>query len=176
VTERVEIRGARPEDGPAIAAVHLASSRDAYRGILPDDWLDALSLDAHEVFWRWKVESLNEDGAVWVAADSGLIVGFCTTSRSDEPDAAPDTAEVGWLYVAPDRLGEGVGSGLLTQAIAHAISQGFAEATLWVYADNERARRFYESAGWQPDGSEMRKQRGNIRPLGVRYQVTLPPR
>ena len=172
----LEIRAARPEDAPAIAAVHFASSRDAYRGILPDDWLDALSLDAHEVFWRWTVESLNQDGAVWVAADSGRIIGFCTTARSDESDAAGDTAEVGWLYVAPNRAGEGVGSSLLAQAISSAADQGFGEATLWVYADNERARRFYESAGWQPDGSEQRKQRGNTRPLGLRYRVTLRPR
>lgn len=180
MTERIEIRGARPEDAPSIAAVHVASSRGAYRGILPDDWLDALSTGAHETFWRWRVESLRQDGAIWVAAKSGSIVGFCTTSRSDEPDAAADTAEVGWLYVSPDRLGEGVGSGsgssLLAQAISSAADQGFAEATLWVYADNERARRFYENAGWQLDGSEQRKQRGDKRPLGLRYRITLPPR
>ena len=176
MTERIEIRAARPEDAPAIAAVHVASARDAYRGILPDDWLDALSTGAHETFWRWRVESLRQDGAIWVAANSGSIVGFCTTSRSDEPDAAADTAEVGWLYVSPNRVGEGVGSGLLAQAISRAADQGFAEATLWVYADNERARRFYENAGWQLDGSEQRKQRGDIRPLGLRYRITLPPR
>ncbi len=176
MTERIEIRAARPEDAPAIAAVHVASSRDAYRGILPDDWLDALSTGAHETFWRWRVESLRQDGAIWVAAESGSIVGFCTTSLSDEPDAAADTVEVGWLYVSPDRLGEGVGSGLLAQAISSAADQGFAEATLWVYADNERARRFYENAGWQLDGSEQRKQRGDTRPLGLRYRITLPPR
>jgi RimJ/RimL family protein N-acetyltransferase len=176
VTERIEIRAARPEDAPAIAAVHVSSSRHAYRGILPDDWLDALSTDAHETFWRWRVESLGQDGAIWVAARSGSIVGFCTTSRSDERDAAADTVEVGWLYISPDRLGEGLGSGLLTRAISRAADQGFAEATLWVYADNERARRFYENAGWQLDGAKQRKQRGDARPLGVRYRITLPPR
>ena len=98
------------------------------------------------------------------------------TSRSDEPDAAADTAEVGWLYVSPDRISEGVGSGLLAQAISRAADQGFVEATLWVYADNERARRFYENAGWQLDGSEQRRQRGDTRPLGLRYRITLPSR
>ncbi len=176
MTERIEIRAARPEDASAIAAVHLASARDAYRDILPDDWLDALSTDAHETFWRWRVESLGQDGAIWVAAKSGSIVGFCTTSRSDEPDAAADTVEVGWLYVSPNRLGEGIGSGLLAQAISHAVDQGFVEATLWVYADNEGARRFYENAGWRLDGSEARKQRGDKRPLGLRYQITLSSR
>jgi len=176
VAERIEIRAARPEDAPAIAAVHLASARDAYRGILPDDWLAALSLDAHETFWRWRVESLSQDGAIWVAARSGKIVGFCTTSRSDEPDVAAGTVEVGWLYVSPDRLGEGLGSGLLTRAISRAADQGFAEATLWVYADNERARGFYENAGWKLDGAEKRGQRGGARPLGVRYQIAFPSR
>ncbi|HEY5626103.1 MAG TPA: N-acetyltransferase [Dehalococcoidia bacterium] len=172
----IEIRAARPEDAPAIAAVHLASARDAYREILPDDWLDALSLDDHEAFWRSTVEALSDAAAVWVAADSGGVIGFCTAARSDEPDAIAETAEIGWLYVSPERAGQGVGGRLLAHAVAHAVDQGFAEATLWVYARNERARRFYESAGWQTDGAEKRKQRGNTRPLGVRYRIALPAR
>ena len=43
-----EIRRARPEDAEAVARVHVAGWRHAYRGLLPDDYLDGLD-------WRDRV-------------------------------------------------------------------------------------------------------------------------
>jgi len=42
------IRPATPEDARAIAEVHVASWRYAYRGLLPDDVLDRLSVEERE--------------------------------------------------------------------------------------------------------------------------------
>ncbi|MDQ6926250.1 MAG: nucleotidyltransferase domain-containing protein [Candidatus Eremiobacteraeota bacterium] len=39
------------------------------------------------------------------------------------------------------------------RAISGLRGAGSAEATLWVLDTNVRARRFYESAGWAPDGT-----------------------
>ena len=40
------IREAHPNDGPGMAKVHVDTWRAAYRGILPDDFLDGLSYQA----------------------------------------------------------------------------------------------------------------------------------
>lgn len=37
---------------------------------------------------------------------------------------------------------------------AHLASLGYRRAILWVVAENDRARRFYETAGWSFDGTE----------------------
>jgi RimJ/RimL family protein N-acetyltransferase len=31
--------------------------------------------------------------------------------------------------------------------------RGYSEATVWSFADNERANRFYEGSGFTPDGA-----------------------
>ncbi len=41
----VSDRDARPVDAPAIAAVHVASWKVAYRGMLPNDYFDYLSIN-----------------------------------------------------------------------------------------------------------------------------------
>ena len=46
------IRPAVPGDAEAIAAVHLATWRDAYAGILPADFLDALRVNEFAQRWR----------------------------------------------------------------------------------------------------------------------------
>ena len=48
----MEVRWATADDAAAIAAVHIASWRAAYRGLLPDAVLDSLSLEARTDHWR----------------------------------------------------------------------------------------------------------------------------
>lgn len=49
--------------------------------------------------------------------------------------------------------GTGRGRALLAAAEERLRGDGFDEAVLWVLAGNDRARRFYEAAGWAHDGS-----------------------
>jgi ribosomal protein S18 acetylase RimI-like enzyme len=62
------------------------------------------------------------------------------------------TGHVFSLYVDPDAQGTGVGGRLLAEAERWFGSEGLAEATLWVFEANARARAFYARHGWQPDG------------------------
>ena len=48
----VTVRGATADDARAIAEVHVASWRWAYRGQVPDRILDELSVDEREAIWR----------------------------------------------------------------------------------------------------------------------------
>ena len=40
----------------------------------------------------------------------------------------------------------------MTASLDALAQAGYRQATLWVLESNERARRFYEAAGWWPDG------------------------
>ena len=46
------VRAATPADAAAIAGVHVRSWQAAYRGIVPDEVLDGLSLPDREQRWR----------------------------------------------------------------------------------------------------------------------------
>jgi ribosomal protein S18 acetylase RimI-like enzyme len=58
------------------------------------------------------------------------------------------------LYVDPAFSGAGIGRALLDHVMSELAAAGYKRATLWVFAANERAIRFYRAAGWEPDGTE----------------------
>ncbi|RAS29045.1 hypothetical protein BCL80_107157 [Streptomyces avidinii] len=49
------------------------------------------------------------------------------------------------------------------------------DITLWVLKENVRARRFYERAGFRPDGAEETFEAGGARVPEVRYTRPLTP-
>lgn len=79
------------------------------------------------------VRDLVDRHEVWLAAEQGRVVGF----------AALSTAKVEQLYVHPEHQRRGVGAALLAKAKERQPA-GF---TLWVFQQNEGARRFYEASG-----------------------------
>src|SRR4051812_34585931 len=74
-----QIRDARIDDARAIATVHVDSWRSGYRGIVPDDFLDALSVDRRMEFWRKVMASATDRSVLLVACDAvGSIIGFAS--------------------------------------------------------------------------------------------------
>lgn len=56
------------------------------------------------------------------------------------------------LYVAPAWWSTGAGRALMGSALSALATNGYRRAVLWVLADNARARRFYDRAGFGADG------------------------
>ena len=165
------IRVARPVDAHGIAALHVASWRWAYRGLLADGVLDALSVDERAAMWS---ELLADDGvAVLVAERDGLLAGFASAAPSRDDDATPGTGEVAAIYLAEAEAGTGLGRDLFSRIQEELRSRGFTRATLWVLETNARARRFYEREGWRWDGSLSDHQIQCDRQPIVRYGAQL---
>jgi GNAT superfamily N-acetyltransferase len=81
----------------------------------------------------------------------------------------------GWLhrlYVRPSAWGDGVGAALHDEALAVLRAAGSDTASLWVLADNLRARGFYERRGWRLNGAE-RPVPSPPNPLEVGYSIGL---
>ena len=117
------LRRGPPEDARAIAVLFRASF-----GTLT--FLPVLHTPEED---EQHFGSIVAEREVWVFEDDGEIVGFAALTDDMLTD----------LYVAPDRLGEGVGSVLLDRAKERRPA-GF---RFWVFQENERARRFYERHG-----------------------------
>jgi len=79
------------------------------------------------------------------------------------------------IYVDPDAFGCGIGLSLFDMAVSNIITQRFRRAVLWVLDTNERARRFYEAAGWRPDGATKTEDRPGGSLHEVRYTRTFNP-
>ncbi len=146
------VRRALPEDARAIAEAHVASWRDAYDGIVPRAVLDRLSVERRAAFWR---ETLGDAGGVdvQVADLAGAVAGFVSAGPARDEDLPPHTGEIHAIYLKREAWSQGIGRELLRAADADLHRRGFGAAVLWVLADNERGRRFYERQGWLPDGA-----------------------
>jgi GNAT superfamily N-acetyltransferase len=142
-------RLATTADAAAIAALHVASWRSAYRGAVPDDCLDAIDLADHTALWESR---LSAKPTVLVAENGDELLGFCAIGPSFDDDADATTWLIANLHVRPDLRSQGVGGRLFDDAIDEARRAGARTVTLWVLEANEGARRFYERRGMTADG------------------------
>lgn len=165
------VRKASEHDAARIAEIQVKTWQAAYRGLMPDAFLDGL--DATERTLVWKRIVAGPDGVVFLAQKDSHVVGFCDVLPSRDAAAPPEIAEIAAIYVEPAAWGRGAGKCLVSAAIEHAREHGFVELTLWVLATNERARRFYAAAGFEPDGAEKSKEKIGFTLHEVRYRRAL---
>jgi GNAT superfamily N-acetyltransferase len=166
-TERMILRPARRSDAAAVAGVHVRSWQVAYRGLLPDEYLDGLRPEDRAV--RYTFGELGaQQSETSVAIEQKTISGFATTGPCRDDDRR-GTGELLALYVDPGRWGCGVGRALIQDARARLARQGFEEACLWLLDGNERAERFYLVDGWAHDGSRRLDDVWGLTVCEVRY-------
>jgi GNAT superfamily N-acetyltransferase len=167
------IRAARPEDARPVAEVHVDSWRHTYRGVLPDEYLDRLSVDDRESMWLGAFADPDPKSGALVAEADGHLVGFASFGPSRDEDAPDGTGEVPAIYVEPAALGTGVGRELFAAVTETLRDAGFTRATLWALEANASARRFYEKAGWSWDGAVSTHMFDCANEPVVRYAVDL---
>lgn len=135
------LRRATPADASAVADCHTACWREAYAGLVDDDYLYAAAVGERRLA-RWR-ERLAGTREVWLADADGQVVGVASAGAGDDPPL-----QLMSLYVRAAFHGSGLADRLLHAAI------GSGPASLWVFAANLRARRFYARHGFVPDGME----------------------
>ena len=124
-----------------MARVNVRAWRIAYRDLVSQALLDALSVTERERRIR---ERLGGDAATsftLVSEQSGAVAGFCRVATPGHDDGAHvRAAEITGLYVDPLVWRTGVGAALLAEALLRLRAAGYREVTLWVFAANSAAR------------------------------------
>ncbi|GAA4014146.1 GNAT family N-acetyltransferase [Allokutzneria multivorans] len=149
------MRRAAAADAAEIARINVNSWRRAYRGIVADDFLDAMDPEQRVPGWeRWIASP--EPSAVFVTVDeTGRIGSYAGVGAArpeeDDEDFPEPTGELYAIYADPDLWGTGAGGAVHRVALRHLAESGFTTAVLWVLDDNALARNFYRSQGWQDD-------------------------
>src|SRR4051794_15257996 len=137
----VHVRTATVEDAAAVEAVRLRGWQAAYRGIVPDSYLDGMEEQPER---RAAVIVAPSGVTTLVAEDEGAVVGMAVFGPARDGE---DAVELYALYVEPGRWRAGVGTSLL--AACEGVS------VLWVLEDNTRARAFYGRHGFVADGASQ---------------------
>lgn len=168
----MQVRRATSADAPAIAAVHVAASRAAYQGLLPEEFLAQFTVERRETGWRQSLE--NGECEVWIAEEDGQALGWLCTGKSRDPDTTPGTVELWAMYVAPSRWRQGIGRALWNEALPQVMAAGSQSITLWVLEANAPAIAFYRTLGFveDPDSRRMRP-RGGVEVAEVRLRSSL---
>ena len=146
-----QVRPAEAGDADAIAAVHAASSRAAYEGLVPEQH-ESLPMEKRRAFWRDAIEF--SEPQVHVALDENdTLVGFTGFDRSRDPKSKPTTGEIWAIYVLPSHWNLGAGLALWDATREGLVEEGCTEVTLWIPLCNERAIRFFELAGFKRENN-----------------------
>jgi len=167
----VELRPATPEDAAGLARVSVDSWRVAYRGLVPQDYLDALTYEEREQGWDVRLRQAGLEP--WVLLVDGRIGGFITIVVARADDGHPGVGELEGIYLHPTLFGLGLGRRLMELALRRLLARGHTEAVLWVLDGNRRAQRLYQAAGWEREDVVRPHPR-----LGVplrRYRRSLGP-
>lgn len=153
------IRAADVRDAPAIADLKVRAWRAAYAGFVSRDLLDALDPAQEAGAWGDYLAAIPDTHRMWVADEDGPLLGFCRTGPAvDDADLGEHAAEIYGLYLTPDRIGTGLGRHLFGHAVADLDQRGYRPLCVYAYLPNDRAREFYQRAGFLPDGTVRRDE------------------
>jgi GNAT superfamily N-acetyltransferase len=165
------VRDATAEDAIAVAQVHIRAWQAAYRGLIPDEFLDGLR--AEERATRYSLGSTGSDTPETIlAVDDEAIRGFATVGPSRDADA-PAAGELYALYIDPLHWQQGIGSLLMEHGYRRLRARGFKQAILWLLVGNEQAERFYRADGWAPDGSSRHEDVWGVDSHVIRFRHAL---
>lgn len=167
-----QIRDAVASDAESMGRLHVRAWQSAYRGVMPDEYLDGLRSDERITMWRDIIA--NQAGPqLLVAVDAGNVVGFAAFGAERASSSASSCGELYAINLDPDHWGRGIGRELLRRATDALIAMGYGEAVLWVIPENERARNLYESEGWVADGGVSTEDILGVTVTDIRYRRLL---
>jgi ribosomal protein S18 acetylase RimI-like enzyme len=136
---QTERRAARAQDLEAICALHVASWRRAYRGMVSDAFLGDPVVAGLGARWAvlpgadWIVD------CIWQGED---LLGFISVDRAHQGGPYVDN-----LHVAHRVQGQGIGRVLMAGTAAQLLAEGYDTLWLTVIRENHPTRAFYRRIG-----------------------------
>lgn len=155
-------------DAQAIAEIHVASWQSAYAGIMPASYLAGLSVEKRAGAWRAAIESGRINVALAHTADQ--LAGWVAYGKCRDADKDGSWGEIEAIYLHPSQSGQGIGAMLMERARRALGEMGYSHVSLWVLANNWRARTFYERAGFAADDKTREIELGGSVLCEMRYQ------
>ena len=134
----VNVRGARVADGAAVTRID---------GVTWNSEVSPAPARVGEGFFE-----RNDPGDVLVAEVDGRVAGYAALRQWSRIPSHAHVLEINGLAVDPGHQGQGLGRALVAACVAQARRRGARKLTLRVLGGNHRARRLYESCGFQVEG------------------------
>ncbi|WP_329024829.1 GNAT family N-acetyltransferase [Streptomyces sp. NBC_00690] len=170
----VQIRDMTIEDCDAVASIRVRGWQYAYAGLMPQSYLDAMDTAEMAVKVRGWLSTAGPSRVTHLVAErAGDVVGWACLGPCRDEGTTSQQGEIYALYAHPEVVSTGVGRALMAELTTRAHDQGLHELLLWVVEGNDRARRFYARAGFEPDGLEEPFEMAGVQIPELRYRRAL---
>jgi ribosomal protein S18 acetylase RimI-like enzyme len=144
----MEFRTATVDDLPVIAEIFLRCWSISYKAVLSESARDSFTPESAAELWRKSIESPGDKQTLLLIDEKKAVAVFRIGSDKDDSSRG----HLFSLYVDPDSAGRGFGKGALKEAMQRNRDRGFAQMTLWVFANNDIANSLYTKSGFAPTG------------------------
>jgi RimJ/RimL family protein N-acetyltransferase len=162
----ITIRKASLVDATAISDIICQSWKAAYSGFLPSETIKKHTNVAYRTEKFKSILSVNNEWNIHLAVIDNNSCGTISYGANRENDCG----EVYFCYAKPEIWGLGVGYEMMNFALENLKQQGFHEVVLYVFEENNLARKFYERQGFTTDGVVIS---GNHGATEVKYVRTI---
>ncbi len=171
----MRIRAAVVDDAPAMGRVMVEAWLSAHRGQVPDaawqkrvdEWTPEVSARAWARLLTERADDSTARDVLLVTEGSAGVPDALVWGTAADDDASGSIAEIGALYVLPDRRGQGVGGQLLRAAAGELATLGYSALHIGVLTANRPARGFYEAMGGHEIGQRTFDEEGYLLPVTI---------
>ena len=154
------VRYSAPEHCPELGRIMAESFRSAFREFITQETLDRCAVAENCTGLLANLPREMTTVAGWL---DGKLMGLLVFSRHPE-----GRREIEAIHSLPESWGRGLGEAMLEFALDGANAAG-----LWAFAENKRARRFYEKHGFRFTGETRVSEFDGA--MEVRYEKKLGP-
>jgi L-amino acid N-acyltransferase YncA len=126
--DAIEIRPAEKSDASGIAKIHVETWQFAYRGLMPECFLDSLSIEKRTKRWEESLSNPTPESQTFVAELNNKIIGFCSVGRCRDKDMDETAGELYAIYVDSNSMNKGAGSALHEKGLRYLREKGYKKA------------------------------------------------
>jgi len=159
-----------PADARTLGRLHSLCWREAYRGIILEEYLAEFTEEKRTAFFvRILPMETGETYLLYVDDEAVGLLGF---GKAHDEEVPPSTGEIHALYLLSPYWSKGFGKAAMDFAMERLRMLGYDRATLKVLTENGRARQFYARYGFVPGGEEEPITLGREL-MELRYEMSL---
>lgn len=161
------IERVKPGDEATLAYIQTESWKAAFRDILDPDTLQRCTqIQQATAMYRYLLERNVGNGYLLKVAGQPHCIAWWDATREED---MPGYAELICIHSLQNQWRKGYGSAMMDAVLRDMIAAGYSRVMLWVFENNTRARRFYESHGFVTSG----KTKPNGVPTEICYEKSL---
>ncbi len=142
----ITIRRVQPGDEHTLAYIQTESWKAAFRSILaPDVLARCTEIGRAEDMYRRLLAENKGNGYLLFLDGAPHCIAWWDAARDADMEGY---AELICIHSLPQNWRRGCGTRMMARCLGDMKAAGYGRVMLWVFAENERARRFYEANGF----------------------------